>query len=334
MNWPKRITYTNSLNNIAYKKNVVNNQKKVQYVTLIFSDRQGRPTKKFRPTGFGGFIHNADAYLKQLQKLSILLNRKCVFPPPWVSLSRMHNHRKYTKNNWDTYINTSEIQNLEMHPPFLFENNGDISSRLSKKYYPNGISIDNIDNTSDIIVFVNFNSSFTKIYGYLNINKRLNHWERKKIAYLNGYRHPTSNILKKYANKIISELNLKNFTFVHIRRGDFLDNRILAPPEGTRPYTSPEFISKFIKSKTENNKIFIATNENDLNYKNKLVDLLENYEIIFEHMMFKYLPDGISNDNYCIYLISHEIAKKSNINIGTHGYTRLGNKNQYLLSNG
>ena len=41
----------------------------------------------------------------------------------------------------------------------------------------------------------------------------------------NDYIYQTSNILKKYANKIISELNLKNFTFVHIRRGDFLETK-------------------------------------------------------------------------------------------------------------
>ena len=38
------------------------------------------------------------------------------------------------------------------------------------------------------------------------------------------------------------------------------------------------------------------------------------------------------NDNYCIYLISHEIAIKAETNIGTEGYVRLGNKYHYRLS--
>ena len=62
----------------------------------------------------------------------------------------------------------------------------------------------------------------------------------------------------------------------------------------------------------------------------KLLELLNNYNLIFEDKYFEYLPDNIKNDNYSIYLISNEIANKAEINIGTHGYVRLG-KNTIIV---
>lgn len=77
--------------------------------------------------------------------------------------------------------------------------------------------------------------------------------------------------------------------------------------------------------------IVVATNEKSIEYKNKLIELLPNNKLIFENEYFKYLPNDIKNDNYCIYLISNEIAKNANINIITHNL-RLGDKYDYCLS--
>ena len=64
----------------------------------------------------------------------------------------------------------------------------------------------------------------------------------------------------------------------------------------------------------------------------ELKKLMIHKNIIFENDMYKYLPNEIVSDNYSIYLILHEIAKKAYINIGTCGYVRLGHKYDYCLT--
>ena len=152
-----------------------------------------------------------------------------------------------------------------------------------------------MNNEVDIIALVNYNDYKQKLYIYSGLPTINN----EKIT-----NYTISNSLKSYANKIMYNLNLSKFTFIHIRRGDILDNYVHTPPKGTRPFTSAEFVTNFIKEKTKNKTIIVATDENDLNYKKKIIKLLNNYKVIFEEEYYKYLPDNISNDNYCIYLIS------------------------------
>lgn len=302
-----------------------------KYVTLIFSDRKGIPSEKFQPTGYGGLRHNQFGYINKLPLLAKYLNRLAVLPPPWISLEHRHNfNRPVDKNNtWNKYFNLEKIDNLEMNNPFKYNNNGSIITNLSTSYYPSNTPLEEFDNTKDIIVLVNYHDteSTLKTYSYLRFN-----FKNKFIPNIKD-KYSTSKLLKNYANLIISKMNLGKFTFIHVRRGDFLHNYILAPPKGTFPYTSPEFISNFIKSKTKNKNIIFATNEKDTLYKTKIINQLDNYNIIFEEAYFKYLPDNIINDNFCIYLISHEIARNADINIGTVGYVRLGDKYDYKLSN-
>jgi len=301
---------------------------KNKYITLIFSDNKGKPTKNFKSPGYGGLRHNEQGYLTKLPLVAKYLNRNAVLPPPWISLQFSHNNNKQTNknHNWDTYLNLDNIENLETNPPFSFSNNGDIITDLSIAYYPSNTPLDKMNHDMDIIVLVNYydKSSELKPWSFIHFNE-INDYSQ--ITY------STSNLLKNYAKKIISKLNFDNFTFIHIRRGDYLNNDVLAPPKGTEPYTSPEFISNFIKSKITNNNIIVATNEKDPKYKQKLIELLDTYNLIFEEEYFKYLPDNIKNDNYCIYLISNEIATNAEINIGTHGYVRLGEKYDYTLAN-
>ena len=289
----------------------------MKYLILIFSDNNGRPSKEFIPQGFGGFRHNEYGYLEKLPIIAKYLNRKVVFPPPWISLCQLHNNNKPISKNhtWSTYLNLDKIDNLESNPPFSFTNNGDILTDLSVAYYPSNTKLDDIDQKVDIVALINYNDP----------NSKLMTWSHLQIGFsYSRIEYSTSNLLKKYANTIISELNLEDFIFIHIRRGD------LAGYAGTN--TSVEFVSNFIKLKTTNKNIVVATNEKDLLYKKTLVKLLDNYNVIFEEEYFKYIPDNILNDNYCVYLISHEIARKAKTNIGTHGYVRLGDKNDYRLS--
>lgn len=320
---------------IRYKKKELFIKKK--YLVLIFSDRNGKPSKEFKPTGYGGFCHNERGYLQPLTKIAKLLNRMSVFPPPQISLNQTrHNFNRLInkRHTWNTYLNTDKIKNLETNPPFSFGDNGDIITDLSIKYYPSNISLNNIDNSVNIIALVNYNNDVTglKRWSHLSINKELNIFDKIKLKQFSSKKYLTSNLLINCANKIISELKLEDFAFIHIRRGDFLDNRISAPPNGTRPYTSPKFVSNFIRQNVKNKIIIIATNEHDLDYKKKIVELLDGYTIIVESDILKHLSDNISKDNYCVYIILHEIAKKAKTNIGTTGYVRLGNTYHYRLS--
>ena len=222
-------------------------------------------------------------------------------------------------------MNINKINNLEINPPFSFSDNGDILTELSIAYYPSNTPMHKMNKDVDIIALVNYNDDISGLK--IDSHLRPSLITHLLISYnIRMNRYSTSDILKKYATQIISKFKLKDFTFIHIRRGDFLDHHYLAPPKGTRPYTTPEFVSNFIKKHVTNKTIIIATNEKDQNYKKKLVEFLDNYKIIFEEELLNHLPTNILNDNYCVYLILHEIAKQSRINIGTCGYTRLGDK--------
>lgn len=321
---PKRLSLSLSL--YLYHYIISLNEKIPKYVVLLFSDCNNKPSKHFKPIGFGGFRHNEYGYLQKLPVIAKYLNRQAVFAPPWISLSGGHNLGKQVNKNhtWGTYLNMSNIDNVETNAPFSFSNNGDIETDLSVAYYPSDTPLDKMDNNVDIIALVNYNDAASKryIYSHLTINNYRNYPLVK---------YSTSNLLKNYAATIISKQNLDKFTFIHIRRGDYLDNSILAPPAGVRPYTSPGAVSNFIKTHTLTKTIIIATNERDLNYKNTLVNLLDNYTIIFEEELQTHLPPNIFNNNYMAYLILHEIAKKAKINIGTVGYVRLGDACDYKL---
>tara|TARA_B100000123_G_scaffold264642_1_gene234871 strand:+ start:2912 stop:3160 length:249 start_codon:yes stop_codon:yes gene_type:complete len=48
---------------------------------------------------------------------------------------------------------------------------------------------------------------------------------------------------------IINKNNLENYIFLHIRRGDYLYNKKLAPPYGSCKYTSSIYIKNFLDKK-------------------------------------------------------------------------------------
>ena len=305
---------------------------------MIFSDNSSKPSLKYRSRGHGGFCHNEQLYLRPLLCLSKLLNRKVVFPQPSTSLTACHNieGKKIENTTWNDYLDIDNIHNLEKNPPFSFNENGSIKADLSIAYYPSNTPINKMDNEVDIIALVHYNDNISGLRtdSFLSLRSK-NIF--KLIYFYSNYlllkRIPTSKKLKCYADEIISKLT--DFAFIHIRRGDYLYLNVFwaCPPHGSVTCTSPEFVSKFIKQNIKQKTIIVATNEKDLNYKHKLVKLLDNYNIIFEDELLNNLPPDVLNNNYYIYLILHEIAKKANINIGTAGYVRLGNKYDFRLTN-
>lgn len=310
---------------LEYKKNIIHIIMK--YIALIFSDKKGKPSETGHTDGIAGLTHIKHDYLKLLPLYAKYLNRKAVLPPPWTSLWCSHNNaNNVDKNNtWNTYYDMDNIENVENNPPFTFKDNGDIDTNLSIEYYPSNTNIELLKNDADIIALVNFNDDETglKLWSHLPY-----------YPFFNKYNLPSYNTsisLKKYANIIISNLNLKNFIFIHSRRTDYLHNHILAPPNGTEPYTSPEFISNYIKKYQNNKNIFIATDEKDINYKKRFYTLMPGYNIIFEEHILKFLTEDILKDNYCIFLILNEIASVSKINITTISL-RLGNRQDLSLN--
>ena len=65
-----------------------------QYLVLIFSDNIGNPSKDFKiNTGVAGILHCVNLFLKNLIRIGAILNRKVIFPLPWICLSNWHNKK-------------------------------------------------------------------------------------------------------------------------------------------------------------------------------------------------------------------------------------------------
>ena len=312
---------------------------KKKYLILTFSESEKKPEKGFLG-GIAGMRHVQSQFLNQLNKIGKLFSRTVVLPPPWLILEKNHNNNKDLDKNikWDHYFNLNDEKNIDLNPPFKYLKNGSIENKnLSIKYYPYDYILDmnnmkKIDHNVDILVIVKYN----------NIKKNIRIFDKLKFndyflflfnnIFEKNIKFKISDKLKNYGDNIIKKLKLKNYIFIHVRRGDFLNNKILAPPNGTKEYTNPEYIFKFLKHhKLNNDNLIIATNEKDKNYKDKLIKIMKNKNIYFENNFLKYLPNNIINDNFSIYEISNYIATKSNINIVTK-YLKLGNKIDYSLS--
>lgn len=297
-----------------------------KYIVLIFSDNIGNPSNNFNiNTGIAGLLHCNNFFLKPMLKLGIVLNRKVILPLPWICLSNWHNKKNILdKNlNWDSFYNLENYKNiLELKPPFSFGERGNIITNKTIGFYPSNINLNSINNNLDIIALVNLNDNNYKLKLYSRITASMNLSETK-IKIENFY---TNEDLKKQAQIVINKLQLKNFVFIHIRRGDYLYNKSLAPPEGTKSYTSPEIISSYIKSKFNKDKqIIIATNEFYYkDYTDKLGKLVDN-NLIYEYDLYKILDQKYIKNNYFFYLILDQLADYAEINVITR-HLRIGSK--------
>jgi len=301
----------------------------IKWVTLTFSNNTLIPNKNYCPGGNGGLRHNEEGYILQLQKTALYLNRKAILPPPWISLERTHNNGKNVSKNrkWSDYYDLNPLTHVDSNPPITFDLNAKVISNKSNKsikYYRSNIDLDIIDKNIDVIVLVSYNCPDKNVCTFSGIPITGN---------FPSIKLDTSPIIKKEVDKLLIN-STKEYVFLHIRRRDFLDNKVLAPPNGTRPYTDPIFIGNFIKKiKNSSNFIIIATDEKSNEYKEQLKKELSDKIIIFEEIFIQKLPEDIKNDNFMIYQIMHEIANRSKINIITHGL-KLGNKYHYRLANG
>tara|TARA_Y100000385_G_C13070957_1_gene629039 strand:+ start:321 stop:1328 length:1008 start_codon:yes stop_codon:yes gene_type:complete len=302
-----------------------------KFITFTFSDSENIPSQNNNIIGYGGLNHNIEGYLKTLPNIACNFKRKAVYPPPWMCLDKRHNSNNIVSYNrtWKDYFDASKIKNVSFNPPFNFDKYGRIISKLNIKYYPSDFILNNknyhkIDKNADIIVIVKYKNDKFNLYDHIIYKPYITKYFNNKFN--------VSPLIKYYSNKIFHHLNIKDFVFIHVRRGDFLDNIELAPPKGTRPYTSPSYIFNFYKKiKLPYNNIFIATNEKDKEYFSKLKKLFKNYNLIFESLYKEILPNFILKDNYLIYQISFAIANLSKINIITHSL-KLGDSYEYRLA--
>lgn len=298
-----------------------------QWITLTFSNRQMIPKANEIQNGSGGLRHNQIGYLTPLQVIATCLGRRAVFPPPWLSLTIKHNkgiNIDYDKL-WKDYFDISKFKNVDFNPPFTFKKNGLILTNKKIKYYDSNIDLRKIDNNVDIIVLCNYNDK--------SKGKNRKRWSPIRIQCKNhklNIKYNVSIKLKNIAKSIISEYK-DGYTFIHLRRGDYLHNKVLAPPLGTILCTNPEFIARFVnKTKRIGKTIIIATDEVNIDYKNKIIELLPNNQIILEENIISNLDEEIVKDNYMVYQVMDEIARRSKINIGTVSL-KLGKKMDYCL---
>jgi len=335
----------------------------VKYLTLTFSNDQVIPKENEEVLFTGGLRHNQLAYLSKLPYLASFLNRTAVYPPPWLSLEKKHNKgtKLPTSRLWSHYFNTSLIQNVEFNPPFHFLPNGLVellpnglvaplpnglveSPTLSIKYYDAFSQPNSLDSETDIIVLSNFNNKERGTYSYSQLYDLSPHTKPLSITFQN------SNQIIQLVDNLLTEEKIQPFYFLHIRRTDYLDNNLMAPPLGTRPYTSIAHIAKCLREINDNNikrvrevndnniipeipkTLIISTDEKSTEYKKNLVKVLKEFRIIYEEEFITRFPEEFLNDNYYTYQVMNEMAKRCQINIGTVGYCRLGNKCDYLLS--
>ena len=218
---------------------------------------------------------------------------------------------------------TDYSEYIETQPIITFNDNYSINTNLSYKYFdPSVTKPENIDDNIDLIIYSFWNNPKTGMKKFDKFNyddNTTNFWDYHLIK--------VSKVIKQKAHEILNKLNLNSYVFLHIRRGDFLHNKQLAPPVGTIAYTSPKYISEFINKKNINYTIIISSNEKDSTYYEELKRLKIN-KLIFEDELFKDLDN--TYDNYQKYEILNEIANRSRINIYTT-QPKLGMKHENVL---
>jgi len=293
----------------------------MKYITLTFS-RKGNLIPNENQNGIAGLRHVEHGFLIPLINIGYKTNRKVILPPPWLCLLDKHNNNKKIDktSNWNEYYDIGN--NYKDDSVLTFNDNGSITTNKSVIYLSAiGIRNNTLDLTrfnQDLIVLTNATVPNFPFYTEIPFNNTLN------IVFKPSY------LIKNCVRNILIRNNLveNSYTFIHLRRGDMLDNHSLIPPKGSRPFTNPHCIAYFLKNNTANLNIIISTNEKDVEYKKAIRKLLNDRNIFFEEELFSNLPDY---NNYIIYQICDELANQSKINVVTHNL-KLGKKMDYRLS--
>ena len=292
------------------------------YITFIPNrDKKLIPPYTSPLVGVAGFSHNQIGILNRIPFIAKYCNRVAIFPSPYLILGVYHNNNgKLCKNRkWEDYYDISKIFNVDFSEPFLFNEDGTIDTSKSVEYVPADINLNELKaKTSEIIVLVLYNKPNSNLYYYSFL---------PNVTQNNIDFQPSRLLLD-----IVSRFQLPDlYTFLHIRRGDMLHNKSLAPPVGTHTYTDKTFICYVINNIIKNDIVIISTNEKEKEY----IDFITHNTskvIIFESDLYQYLSDDVMNDNYMIYQIMHTLALQSNENIGSiSSYVRLGSKYHHCL---
>jgi len=238
---------------------------------------------------------------------------------------------------------------LDTKYPVSFDNNGRINTDLSLKYYPSTVSIEDIDDDIDVVVLVNFNNKKSGSTSYDHLVSPLLKKHTRNAAFRGIWAVPEiittllpnledfrlSSELVRHVDTIVNSMDLKSFIFLHIRRGDTSDNKSYCPPKGTRPFTTPDHVYTSLLKISDIPTIVLGynggTNDKEDRYVERLTEKLNGRRLITEADIEKYLPTSIKENNFKLYIMMDEIAKRSTINISTH-HCKLGGTADYTLS--
>ena len=109
-------------------------------------------------------------------------------------------------------------------------------------------------------------------------------WDR---LLLRNFLGPSFSV-RRYAEEISRRYH--PFTILHVRRGDLLEDHSLV--EKIERITHPENISAVLNSFTSCRNVIIMTNEEDINWKDKLRHRLTQYNTLYEEEMVKEKEDS------------------------------------------
>merc|ERR1712194_116131 len=126
----------------------------------------------------------------------------------------------------------------------------------------------------------------------------------------------TSEEVRRRAACAVTNFSLsEGFSFLHVRRTDYLDNYILLPPYGSRPCTSPAYIRRTVPL-FANETLVVATDEpRGSEYYRDLRQALTQpgVRIIYEEEIIR-----SSTDQYMAFLTLDEVAKRARRMVCTH----------------
>lgn len=311
--------------------------RKGRWLALTFSGRGvAVPEADEQHNGYGGLRHNQWRYLNTLPKIARVLGRKAILPPPWISLSMGHNSDRRISNlaTWGDYFDVSRFENVDDSPPVSYASNGRVRSPRSVKYYPAHANLDSIDPNVEVAVLVNFDDANSDLKSYSDLSPGMSATQKRHYKQLPDIEFTISPRISGLVNELVNDLALSPFTFIHIRRGDVLDEKDYAPPSGTRQCTSPKYVAEFIRDKTPNSsQIIIAYKEDkkDEGYVDNLRKLLPNQRLVFERELRDYLPKSVLEDDFQMYQVLDGLASRSETNVATSSF-KLG-KGQLKLCN-
>jgi hypothetical protein len=130
------------------------------WIVFTFYDYRPGSNKTVVLRGIAGMSHVEISYLGKLPDIGRILNRKVVYPPPWLSLQAKHNNNIIVSEDrkWTDYYDLSTIDNIDHNPPLRFESNGSITTEKTIQYYDADINLELIDKNVDVAVLCNYDN--------------------------------------------------------------------------------------------------------------------------------------------------------------------------------